>query len=112
LNAARIARISVLAGYLGLVALLLLRYAWLLPNPVLLALMLVPLLFPLRGLLAGRAYTHAWTSFLALGYFALGVWHAAAAAERTHGLLMVLASAVLFGGCLAWVRVSAATARD
>jgi uncharacterized membrane protein len=112
LSAARIARLSVLAGYLGLVALLLLRYAWLVPNPVLLALMLVPLLFPLRGLVAGRAYTHAWTSFLALGYFALGVWHAAAAAERTQGLLMVLASTLLFGGCLAWVRVSAATARD
>lgn len=34
---------------------------------------LTPLLFPMRGILHGKPYTHAWTSFLMLIYFAHGV---------------------------------------
>jgi len=65
-------------GYFVLLALLLNWLTWLSPPrgvPVALALVLltVPLLFPLRGLLHGRPYTHAWTSFLALLYFAFGI---------------------------------------
>ncbi len=63
-----------LTGYFGLFGLLLLWFSWLEPPrqlPVALGLILLvgPLLPPLRGLLHGRAYTHAWASFLALFYF-------------------------------------------
>jgi len=29
----------------------------------------IPLLFPLRGILAGKAYTHAWANFVLMLYF-------------------------------------------
>jgi uncharacterized membrane protein len=67
-------RTVALSGYFGLFGLLLLWFAWLEPPsrlPVAWALLLWvgPLLFPVRGLLHSRPYTHAWASFLALFYF-------------------------------------------
>ena len=71
-----------LTGYFGLFGVLLLWYAWLepssrLPTALVLILLVGPLLMPLRGLLHGRPYTHAWTSFLALFYFTVGVFNVA-----------------------------------
>jgi uncharacterized membrane protein len=43
------------------------------PTAAFLLIALVPLLFPLRGLLHGRPYTHAWTTFLMLLYFSHGI---------------------------------------
>ncbi|MDT8310966.1 MAG: DUF2069 domain-containing protein [Methylophaga sp.] len=64
-----------LASYFGLLATLLL---WILcaphsenfPTAAMLLLGIVPLLFPLRGLLYGRSYTYAWSGFLLLFYMA------------------------------------------
>ena len=68
----RRARILALCGYFGLLLLLPLWYGWLspsqLPLGLVLGFLLVPLLFPLRGLLQGRPYTYAWATFLALFY--------------------------------------------
>ena len=99
-----------LTGYFGLFGLLLLWLAWLEPPrrlPIALALILWvgPLLFPLRGLLRGRPYTHAWTSFLALFYFAFGVFHAAG--PMAHPGLAWFAigfSVLLFLGAILYVR--------
>lgn len=33
----------------------------------------IPLLFPMRGILYGKTYTHAWASFLMLFYIAHGI---------------------------------------
>ena len=33
----------------------------------------MPLLFPMRGILYGKSYTHAWASFLMLFYIAHGI---------------------------------------
>ena len=71
-----------LTGYFGLFGVLLLWYAWLepsnrLPTALVLILLVGPLLVPLRGLLHGRPYTYAWTSFLALFYFMVGVFNVA-----------------------------------
>lgn len=79
--------IVALSGYFGLFGLLLLWFAWLEPpSRSLVALTLLlwvgPLLFPVRGLLRGRSYTHVWSSFLALFYFAFGVFHAAGPMAR------------------------------
>lgn len=79
--------IVALSGYFGLFGLLLLWFAWLEPpSRSLVALTLLlwvgPLLFPVRGLLRGRPYTHVWSSFLALFYFAFGVFHAAGPMAR------------------------------
>lgn len=101
-----IARSAVLIGYLGLALTLVAWNTWIEPRPVVLALLLTPLLLPLRGIVRGRAYTHAWGSFLALGYFALGVWHAAVESERAYGLWIVGSSLLFFGACLAYVRLA------
>lgn len=108
--ATRAARVAALSGYFGLLGLLFLWYAWLAPStrfPVALSLVVVigPLLFPLRGILYGRPYTHAWTSFLALFYFVLGVgvvW--VDRDERWFGILQVAFSVLLYVGAMLYAR--------
>lgn len=107
---ARAARATALAGYFGLFGLLMAWLTWLAPShrfPVALTLLVMvsPLLLPLRGLLHARPYTHAWTAFLALPYFAHGVVETYAnPAERPFGALEVLFSLLLFVGCIGYAR--------
>ena len=103
-------RAVALAGYFGLFGVLLLWFAWLEPPtraPVSLVLLLLagPLLFPLRGLLHGRPYTHAWTSFLALFYFAAAVFSLAGPMERPWLAWLEMGfSLLLFLGAILYVR--------
>ena len=107
------ARLATLGGWFGLFGLMILWFAWLAPSqlyPVSMMLLVVagPLLFPLRGLLHGKPYTHAWTSFLALAYFTHGSVEAwANAAERHLALLEVLFSLLLFAGAIFYARLRA-----
>ncbi|MFO7640616.1 MAG: DUF2069 domain-containing protein [Candidatus Competibacteraceae bacterium] len=102
-----------LTGYFGLLVLLVLWWAWLEPPeqwPVAGALIVLvgPLLPPLRGLLHGRTHTHIWTSFLALFYFAVGIFHAAGPMTRPWlAWLAIGFSLLLFAGALLYVRVLA-----
>ena len=116
MNALALARSLALAAYLGLFALILVWTTWVarpevLPVSVVLVMLLLPLLFPLRGMLHGRRYTHAWSSLLALAYITLGITLAAAADARTYGLLMTAASVAWFIGCLLYVKLDARRAR-
>lgn len=105
-----LARAAALAGYAGIVCSLL--AGRLLAPPaqsiswVALIMLLLPLLAPLRGLWLGRAYTHAWASFLALFYFIVGVWYAAAPAGRGHGFALIAASLLFYTGALAYARLT------
>jgi len=107
----RLARIAALTGYFGLFILIVAWNAWLSPPthlPVALVLLALgtPLLFPLRGLLHGRPYTHAWTSYLALAYFAHGVVQAyAVPTERLLGLAEIGFSLLLFTGAIFYARL-------
>ena len=70
-----------LFGYFGTLTVLTVWYSWLapatlFPAALVLLVLVVPLLFPLRGLLHGRRYTFAWSCFLALLYFTHGVMEA------------------------------------
>ena len=109
----RLWRITTLAAYFGLFLLLILWTIWLEPPrylPVALVLMLLvgPLLFPLRGLLHGRPYTHAWTSFMALFYFVAGVFNAAGAMTRPWlAWLEIALSITLFFGAVLYTRYRA-----
>lgn len=106
----RLWRAVVLTSYFGLFGLLLLWVTWLEPPhrlPVALALIVLvgPLLLPLRGLLHGRPYTHAWTSFLALFYFTVGVFNVAGPMARPWlGWLALIFSMALFLGAVFYVR--------
>ena len=99
-----------LFGYFGTLALLTAWYSWLappthFPTALVLMMVLLPLLFPLRGLLHGRKYTFAWSCFLALLYFIHGVMEAYSSEVTRHlGLVEVLCTSVWFLAAMAYVR--------
>lgn len=112
MNTLPVARWSALLGYAGLIVSIVLWNTLITPLQgtalaLTLGMMLLPLLFPLRGLLRGKPYTHAWTSFLALAYFLIGVWHAADTATRWYAMALVLSSLLLFIGCVFYARLGA-----
>lgn len=104
-------RALALGAYFLLLALLINRYTWLappthVPVSVVLLVVVAPLLLPLRGLLHGRAYTHAWTSFLALPYFVLGVDALAAGTGPAWLAGATIAAALaLFAGAVGYTRL-------
>ncbi len=110
------ARAATLLGYTLLVTQILVWHGWLHPPqqfsrlPVL-AILLAPLLFPLAGILRGRAYTHAWASLVALIYFVLGVAHVAVASERRYGAVQIGSSLLLFFGCVFYARIKSRASR-
>lgn len=82
----------------------------------LISLMLVvqlgPLMFPLRGLLHARIYTHAWSIYLAIFYFVIGVWYASSADTIGYGLFLVGSSLSFFTGCVLFTRFAAREAKS
>jgi uncharacterized membrane protein len=99
-----------LFGYFGTLTLLTAWYSWLapatlFPTALVLIVLLVPLLFPLRGLLHGHKYTFAWSCFLALLYFTHGVMEAYSDdLTRPLGLLEVTFSTLWFLGAMAYIK--------
>ena len=102
-----------LLGYFGLLILLSVWTVYLAPPtifPISIVLLFYvgPLLIPLRGLLYGKLYTHAWVHFMALFYFIVGVMVAAGnAEERNYALAQVVLSILMFVGSMMYVRVKA-----
>ena len=107
----KLTRILSLASWFSLFALLLSWNTLLAPStrfPISLVLivMIGPLLFPLRGLLYGKAYTHAWASFLIMLYFIHGVQEAwAGPEERLYALLEILFSVIFYVSALMYARL-------
>ncbi len=63
-----------------------------------------PLMFPLFGLLNGKLYTHAWSMYVAIFYFIIGVWYAASAEDLMIGLYIIFTSLVFFLGTVIYTR--------
>ena len=63
-----------------------------------------PLMFPLFGLLNGKLYTHAWSMYMAIFYFVIGVWYAAHNEDLLIGLYVITSSLLFFTGCVIYVR--------
>ena len=63
-----------------------------------------PLLFPLKGLLNGKLYTHAWSMYMAIYYFIVGVWYGAGENSFLFGLYIVLTSLTFFTGTALYTR--------
>lgn len=105
----RVSRWTALLGYFSLLSITLVWNAWLapsshIPRSLVLLVLLIPLLLPLRGLLHGNPYTYAWTSFIALFYFMLGISNAAGDQQPIYAALQILASLSLFWGCVFYTR--------
>ena len=99
-----------LTGYFGTFILIVAWYGWLSPPtrlPVIYALLALgtPLLLPLRGLLHGRAYTYAWSLFLALGYATHALIEAfSTPTDRVLAVLELALVLLWFVGAVGYVR--------
>jgi uncharacterized membrane protein len=71
---------------------------------VIILLQIGPLMFPLRGLLSGKLYTHAWSMYLAIFYFIVGVWYAGSSEDLMIGLYVIFTSLVFFLGTVLYTR--------
>ncbi len=67
--------------------------------------LLMPLVFPARGLLRARRYTHAWTSFLSLFYLiaATDIW---VSGHHAISSVYFLLTILLFVSCILYARYS------
>lgn len=73
----------------------------------------MPLLFPMRGILYGKTYTHAWASFLMLFYLAHGIGELYSGdAIIWYPLFEVLFSSSFFIAANLYVRSSAKLRRN
>jgi uncharacterized membrane protein len=106
-----VGRILTLVGYFGLLLLILNWFTWIappvqVPRALVLAALAIPLLFPLRGIIHARRYTHQWIGFLSLLYFMIGVdvWYNQPGVERLLGIAMVVCSLLLLTGSSLYAR--------
>ncbi len=104
-----ISRITTLLGYFGLIIYIPLWHLQIEPKAVefisiTLLVQLGPLMFPLRGILHGRVYTHAWAMYLALYYFILGIWYAGDISTRNFGIGFSFLSVLFFLGTMFYTR--------
>lgn len=112
-----ISRWLTLTGYFGLMIGL---YAWhLLINqtePHLISIIILtqlgPLMFPLRGILNGKIYTHAWSIYLAIFYFIIGIWYSGSDETLMFGLYVTAFSLTFFTGTVLFTRLSAKNQKE
>jgi len=105
-NKKQLVQTLALGGYFALLLILILNITWLIPSrqfptAMVLLILVVPLLFPLRGLLDARAYTYQWASFIALAYVAHGITEITAYPElRLAGMMETTAAVLMYAGCV------------
>lgn len=105
----KLGRWLTLSGYFSLMAGLYAWHLWLNPPAkhlisVILFFQLGPLMFPLFGLLNGKLYTHAWSMYVAIFYFIVGVWYAGHPDDRMIGLYVIFTSLTFFLGTVFYTR--------
>ena len=113
---ARLYRILALVGFFGLMISL---TAWITlpehgdgyPTAAWLIIGVVPLLFPLSGILHGKPYTHAWASFLMLFYFTHGVGEVYSSGMKAiYPWLEVFFSTLAFTAMILFIKYNAKNA--
>ncbi|MCF6194674.1 MAG: DUF2069 domain-containing protein [Kangiellaceae bacterium] len=94
-----------LIGYWGLVILIPTWNLWWYPsqifsNKVVTMFWLIPLVFPMLGLIRGKAYTHAWSGFIAVIYVCHGLGSLITSFNEILPIILevLLSSLFLFGG--------------
>jgi len=109
MNAITYARITTLLGYFGLIIFIPVWHLLIDPMPakflsITLLVQVGPLMFPLKGILHGKVYTHAWSMYLALFYFVVGIWYAGDISTRGFGIGFSLLSILFFVGTMLYTR--------
>ena len=109
MNKIKLSKLSTLIGYFGLIIFI---PVWhLIVDPlapefmsITLLVQIGPLMFPLKGILHGKVYTHAWAMYLALFYFVIGIWYAGDESTRNFGIGFSLLSILFFIGTMLYTR--------
>jgi uncharacterized membrane protein len=100
-----------LISYFLLLAWLLIWHFYLTPDKATstmftLLLWIVPILLPIKGLLQGKPYTHAWTNFIVMYYLLHGLTAVyAVEGERWYALIEIVLCCGLFTGCSFYARL-------
>ncbi len=99
-----------LTGYFALLLLLIVWHGFIFPannKPwLIMAFIVTPLLFPMKGLLKENPYTYAWTSFVILLYFMHGVVEAWANEEqRIYAIIEIFLSVQVYIGAIYYARL-------
>ena len=99
-----------LSGYFALLLLLIVWHGFIYPAEkqpwLILAFIIAPLLFPLKGLLDEKPYTYAWTSFVILLYFMHGIVESWANDEqRVYAVIEVYLSVQIYIGAIYYARL-------
>ncbi|CAI8152204.1 DUF2069 domain-containing protein [Pseudidiomarina mangrovi] len=104
-------RLLALASYLGLLALMLIwqitcNCASSLSLEFRLGFWVIPLLFPLYGIIRGHAYTHAWANFILMWYFlhSLTMLYVAPL-QRDWAIAELILTSMAFVGCTGYARM-------
>jgi uncharacterized membrane protein len=67
---------------------------------------IVPILLPIKGLIEGKPYTHAWTNFIVMYYLLHGLTAVyAVEGERLYALVEIILCCALFTGCSYYARM-------
>ena len=117
MNKVQLTYLLALLGYAGVAASILVwnlgfRPAGEIPLYVVLAFLLLPLAFPLVGLVKGKPYTHAWSTFMAIYYFVVGIWISGGEDTRWYGTAVGLFSVAWFVGAMFYTRAKARELRN
>ena len=105
----KLGRWLTLSGFFTLMAGLYAWHLWFNPAPkhlmsLIIFFQLGPLMLPLFGLLNGKLYTHAWSMYIAIFYFVIGVWYVGHPDERIIGLYVIFTSLTFFLGTVFYTR--------
>jgi len=97
-------------GIVGLLVLIVLWNGWFtpvqhFPRSIEIAIMCIPLLFFVRGILHGKRNTFIAATLLSFPYVLIGIWYVFSSQESIYGYLMTVLSLCLFFGSLlnVWV---------
>lgn len=110
INPITLGRWLTLIGYFSLMAGFYVWHLWITPLEkhlisIVLLLQLGPLMFPLFGLLKGKLYTHAWSMYVAIYYFIVGVWYVGGGGNELYfGLYIIFTSLLFFIGTTVFTR--------
>jgi len=109
MNKIQLARTLALLGFFGLMIFIPLWHLLIVPIEakfvsMTLLIQVGPLLFPLRVILHGCVYTHAWAVYFALFYFVVGICYAGDISTRGFGIGFSILSVIFFIGTMLYTR--------
>ena len=99
-----------LLGYLGLLSWMCIWYFILVDTEYSMTFIamvyILPLLFPMVGILKGKPYTHAWSCFIVLLYLMHGItaWYSIPE-QWLYACIEIILSVIMFTGCSMYARL-------